>query len=141
MPSTSFPATVTVDSTTEVVFSATSTITETAIETDYALRRRSHIRKADIQERAAAAAAVTARAELPAKMVLKARQAASSSSRTLDVVALGAALSSACSCKSFPPLTDFAISTALAVSVPPLGQVASANRHRRAPLERLTIGP
>ena len=112
--STFFPATVTVDTTIEVVLSATSTVTVTASATEYALKRRSHVRKANTQERAAAAA-ITPRTELPRNLVLKARQDASSSSRTLDVEALGSALSSACSCKRLAPLTIYLASTAPAV--------------------------
>ena len=93
----------------------------TTSETEYALRRRSHARKDEIHERAAAAM-VTPRAELPRKMVVEARQAASSATRTLDVAALGAALSSACSCKSIPGLVTYLTSTASAV--------VSAGRYR-----------
>lgn len=110
-PRTFFPATVIADSTTEVVFSPTSTVTITASETEYSLRRRNHVKKDEMHKREVPAV-VTARAELPEKMVIKARQAASSSARTLDVAALGSALSSACSCKFLDPLTDYLTSTA-----------------------------
>jgi hypothetical protein len=111
--STYFPATVTVGRTTDIVYSATSTLTITTTQTEYALpmRKRNHVRRDPLVERAAAAQ-ITERAVLPKRMVLKARQGASSSSKTLDVVALGAALSSACSCKSIPPLTNYETSTA-----------------------------
>ena len=115
-PSTLFPATVTVESTTEVVLSATSTVTVTTSQIEYALYKRSHVRKDKIQGRAAAAApVVTPRAELSKRMLMKARQAASSATRTLDVSSLGDALSSACSCKMIPPLTTFLTSSASAV--------------------------
>jgi hypothetical protein len=102
---------VTVESTTSVVLSATSTIFETVYQTEYTLKRRSHVRKNAVQERAAAPE-VTARAVLPKKMLLYARQAASTTMKTLDTSALGAALSSACSCLFLPPLTAFDTSTA-----------------------------
>ncbi len=140
MPSTSFPATVTVDFTTEFVLSASSTVTVTSSQTEYALRRRSLVRKDGIQERAPAAQ-ITQRAELPKVMVLEARRMASSATKTLDVVALGAALSSACSCKSISPTTDYLISTARAVSTGHSTPYSNADESRRGPLEPLTIAP
>jgi hypothetical protein len=122
--------------------SATSTITVTTSETNYALKKRSHVRKDKVQGRAASAAFTTPRAELPKSMILKARQAASSAkSRSLDVSSLGAALSSACSCKSLPPLTQFLTSTApVVVSDGHSRGSFITNEPRRGPLEPRTFG-
>jgi hypothetical protein len=132
---------VTVESTTEVVLSATSTITVTTSETNYTLKKRSHVRKDKVQERAAAPV-ITPRAELPKKMILKARQAASSANtRSLDASSLGAALSSACSCKSLPPLTQILTSTAPAVVSDSHSRgIFNTNESRRGPLEPRTFG-
>lgn len=112
-----YPATVTVESTTEVVLSATSTVTETVVETAFVLRKRSHVRKDNVQARAAAPV-ITPKAELPKRMEHHARQVASNAGATLDVTQLDANLSSACSCRNVRPLTTFLQSTApAAVSI------------------------
>lgn len=112
--STSFPATETVEITTQQVLSATSTVYETTYRTEYALRKRNAVKKDQIHGREAAPH-VTPRAILPKRMELEARVAASSSTRTLDVSSLGSALSSACSCKMIPGLTSFETFTASTV--------------------------
>ena len=139
IPSTFFPSTVTVDSTTEIVASATSTVTVTVSEMNYALTRRSHVRKDQIQERAAMPR-VTPRAALPPSMVLKARQEAEEGEEEFDLAALGEALSSACSCKMVEPLTTYLVSTAPAVvSANGNNRCQKADENRRGPLEPPTI--
>lgn len=101
----------TVNRTTEVVYSPTSTVTVTASQTEYALKKRGHVRKDEVVERAAAAM-VTPRAELPRRMIQHARHAISTFARSLDVEALGANLSSACSCLFLPAPTTNLPSTA-----------------------------
>jgi hypothetical protein len=109
--STLFPATVTVGRTTQTVFSPTATVTVTTTQVGFEVKRRSHVRRNEHQARAAAPA-VTPRAELPEIMLLNARQAGLSASKSLNGIALGSSLSSACSCLFLPPLTAYLAFTA-----------------------------
>jgi hypothetical protein len=137
--STVFPATVTVGRTTETVFSPTATVTVTTTQVGYEIKRRSHVRRNEHQARAAAPA-ITPRAELPEIMLLNARQAASSATKTLDGIALGYSLSSACSCLFLSPLTTYLAFTApSAVSCDRARQRLLADESRRGSLELQSI--
>lgn len=101
----------TVNRTTEIVYSPTSTVTVTASQTEFAIEKRGHVRK-DAVEGRAVAAAMTPKAELPKRMIQHARHAISTTARSLDVEELKADLSSACSCLFLPAPTIILPSTA-----------------------------
>ncbi|ERF71862.1 hypothetical protein EPUS_01777 [Endocarpon pusillum Z07020] len=132
---TCFPATVTVNRTTEIVYSPTSTVTVTASQTEFAIERRSHVRKKDAVEGRAVAAAITPRAELPKRMIQYARQVISTAARSLDVEGLRADLSSACSCLFLPAPTTNLPSTA-----PEVTRTIGATNYATATLNTTVAG-
>ncbi|KAF7511202.1 hypothetical protein GJ744_005099 [Endocarpon pusillum] len=127
---TCFPATVTVNRTTEVVYSPTSTVTVTASQTEFAIEQRGHA----IEGRAVAAT-ITPRAELPKRMIQHARHAISTFARSLDVEDLKADLSSACSCLFLPAPTTYLTSTA-----PEVTRTIGATNYATATLNTTVAG-
>ncbi len=99
------------------------------------------MRKDEVVGRAAAAV-VTPRAELPKRMIQHARHAISTFARSLDVEALGANLSSACSCLFLPaPTTNLPSTAPEVVCIARYRWYLHANDNRPVQLELLIMLP